>query len=201
MKRIVVFCIAILLLIGCGGKEAAAPQVQMDARAETAPTAMPAEQPAQATAASAPTKAPALTEAPATPTAEPALAASGFVEELTARWETEGLLEGLYPFPTEDVLDYYGIDLSLCEGGAVFGDDGGYTNEAIVVQGDKGVLDDVEALLQQHLADLKAQFRDYDAAALALAEKAVLVREGDVVLFVISPNAEAMLKVLRDMTA
>ena len=35
---------------------------------------------------------------------------------------------------------------------------------------------------------------------MALAEKAVLLREGDVVLFLISPNAEQMTAVFRDLT-
>jgi len=47
---------------------------------------------------------------------------------------------------------------------------------------------------------VKAQFKGYDPEALALAEKAVLVREGDALLFVISPSAEAMLSAFRDLT-
>ena len=200
MKRIVVFCIAILLLAGCGGKEAAAPQVQMDARvqaATTAPaptTAPAAEKPAEPTAAPAQVPA-AAAEAPAEP------ADTGFAGALTARWEAEGLLEGLSPFPGEDVLDYYGIDPAACRSVAVFGDADGYTNEAVVVEAESAVLDEAEALLHDHLEAVKAQFRGYDAAALALAEKAVLVREGDAVLFVISPRADDMLKVFRDLNS
>ena len=42
-----------------------------------------------------------------------------------------------------------------------------------------------------------AQFKGYDPEALALAEKAVLVREGDMLLFAICPEAEALLDAFR----
>ena len=79
------------------------------------------------------------------------------------------------------------------KGGAAFGDADGYTNEAVVVEGDQAVLDEVEGLLQAHIEAVKAQFQGYDPAALALAEKAVLFREGDMLLFAITPHADAML--------
>ena len=202
MKRIIVFCIALLLLMGCGGKADAAPQVQLDDRAQT--TAAPAADGPEETAAPAePTAAPAEAAAPESTgaPAAPAPAQEGPVETLVARWNGEALLEGMYPMATEDALDLYGIDFAACLGGAAFGDADGYTNEAVVVQAEGAVLDEAEALLQDHLETVKAQFRGYDPEALALAEKAVLVREGDMLLFIISPNADAMLAAFRSLTA
>ena len=201
MKRIIVFCIALLLLMGCGGKADAAPQVQLDDRAQA--TAAPAADGPEETAAPAePTDAP-VDGAPesADAPAAPAPAQEGPVDTLVARWNGEALLEGMYPMAAEDALDLYGIDFAACLGGAAFGDADGYTNEAVVVQAEGTVLDEAEALLQDHLETVKAQFRGYDPEALALAEKAVLVREGDMLLFVISPNADAMLAAFRSLTA
>ena len=194
MKRILVFCIALLLLAGCGGKEATPPQVQLDARAEA--TAAPV-------ATAAPTAEPIATAVPA-PTEAPASAApaeSRLADALTARWEQAGLLKTLYAMDSEDVLDLYGIDFSACRSGAAFRDAaGGYAVEAVFVEAEGAVLDEAEALLREHLSAVKEQFRSYDAEALALAEKAVLVREGDAVLFVISPDADGMLAAFRDLT-
>ncbi len=187
MKRFALVLIALALLAGCGGKEAA-PQVQLDARAEA--TKAPADAP-QVTAE--PTEAPAPTEEPAPP--------EGLADRLAARWEAEGLLVDLYPMEDMDVLDLYGIDFAACISGAAFGDAAGYTNEAVIVEAEGAVLDEAEALLRDHLDAVKAQFRDYDPEALALAEKAVLVREGNALLFVISPSADAMLAAFRAMTA
>ena len=192
----------LLLLMGCGGKADAAPQVQLDDRAQAtgAPAADGPEEtaaPAEPTAAPAEAAAPESTGAPAAP----APAQEGPVETLVARWNGEALLEGMYPMATEDALDLYGIDFAACLGGAAFGDADGYTNEAVVVQAEGAVLDEAEALLQDHLETVKAQFRGYDPEALALAEKAVLVREGDMLLFIISPNADAMLAAFRSLTA
>lgn len=201
MKRIIVFCIALLLLMGCGGKADAAPQVQLDDRAQA--TAAPAADGPEETATPAePTAAPAeaapeSADAPAAPVP----AQEGPVDALVARWNGEALLEGMYPMAAEDALDLYGIDFAACLGGAAFGDADGYTNEAVVIQAEETVLDEAEALLQDHLETVKAQFRGYDPEALALAEKAVLVREGDMLLFVISPNADAMLAAFRSLTA
>ena len=201
MKRIIVFCIALLLLMGCGGKTDAAPQVQLDDRVQA--TGAPAADGPEETAAPAePTDAP-VDGAPesADAPAAPAPAQEGPVDTLVARWNGEALLEGMYPMAAEDALDLYGIDFAACLGGAAFGDADGYTNEAVVVQAEGTVLDEAEALLQDHLETVKAQFRGYDPEALALAEKAVLVREGDMLLFVISPNADAMLAAFRSLTA
>ena len=204
MKRIVLVLIASLLLVGCGGKESDPPQVQLDARAEA--TAVPAvtDEPVATAAPVGPTAAPEATETPIPteePTAEPAPTEEGPVEKLVASWNAQELLEGMYPMEAGDVLDLYGIDFTICRSAAAFGDAEGYTNEAVIVQADEAVLDEAEALLQDHLGSLKAQFRGYDPDALALAEKAVLIREGDILLFIISPNAEDMLAAFRSLTA
>lgn len=205
MKKIFVFCIVLLLLAGCGGKQNDPPQIQLDTRLEAtatpAFTAEPVETPAPT---EEPTAAPEVTDTPS-PTEEPAAGAespkAGTVETLVAGWEAEGLLSGLYAMEAEDVLDLYGIDFAVCRGGAAFGDADGYTNEALVVQADEDSLDEAEALLQDHLESVKDQFRDYDPDALALAEKAVLIREGDMLVFIISPNADDMLAVFQSLTA
>ena len=197
MKRIVLVLIALLLLVGCGGKEAAAPQVQLDARAKATAAPVVTEAPAPTAAPVAVTAEPAPTEAP---TPEPTPAEVKLAEALTARWEAEGLLQDLYAMDDGDVLDLFGIDFAACKSAAAFGDAAGYTNEAVFVEADGAVLDEAEALLRDHLEAVKAQFKGYDPEALALAEKAVLVREGDAILFVISPSAEAMLSAFRDLT-
>jgi hypothetical protein len=201
MKRIIVFCIALLLLVGCGGKEPAAPQVQMDQRASaTAAPAAATAAPETVAIVTAATEVPAETA----PTAEPApanSAESDFVDSLVVQWMTDGLMDDMYPLTAEDALDYYGIDFSACKAAVAFGDAVGYVNEAVVVAAEGAVLDEVEALLRDHLQAVKDQFRGYDAEALALAEKAVLIREGNMVLFVISPNAEAMTAVYRRLAA
>ena len=201
MKRIIVFCIALLLLAGCGGKEPAAPQVQMDQRASaTAAPAAATAAPETVAIVTAATEAPAETA----PTAEPApanSAESDFVDSLVVQWMTDGLMEDMYPLTAEDALDYYGIDFSACKAAMAFGDAVGYVNEAVIVAAEGSVLDEAEAMLKDHLTAVKNQFRGYDADALALAEKAVLIREGNMVLFIISPNAEAMLAVYRNLAA
>lgn len=204
MKRIVPVLIALLLLFGCGGKESDPPQVQLDARAESTAAPTVTEEPVVTTAPVTLTAAPEATETPIPteePTAEPAPAEESPVEKLVADWYAEELLESMYPMEAEDVLDLYGIDFAACRSAAAFGDAEGYTNEAVIVQADEAVLDEAEALLKDHLESVKAQFRGYDPAALALAEKAVLIREGDMLLFVISPNADDMLAAFGSLTA
>ena len=206
MKRFALVLIALILLAGCGGKTAA-PQVQLDARAEA--TKAPADAPqvtAEPTEAPAPTDEPAPADVPGATDVPPEAAEEpappeGLADRLTARWEAEGLLVDLYPMEDMDVLDLYGIDFAACISGAAFGDAAGYTNEAVIVEAEGAVLDEAEALLRDHLDAVKAQFRDYDPEALALAEKAVLIREGNALLFVISPSADAMLAAFRAMTA
>ena len=182
MKRIIVFCIAVLLLatcIACGEKAAAAP-----AEATAAPEAA-APQPVV-------TAAPVAVR-PAEPaaTAEPAANKGELADKLAARWMEDGLAEDMYPLTAGDALDYYGIDLSACFGGVVLGDAAGYANEAVIVEAEEAA---------DYLQAVKAQYKGYDAEALALAEKAVLLREGDAVLYIVSPNAEAMLAVYRELT-
>ena len=205
MKRLIVIAIALLLFVGCGSPKASTPQVQLDARAEAATTPAPetaapaTKAPAEATAAPEITAEPTpkITEAP---TAEPAPQGSALVERLVTAWVQKGYLNALYPLDYADALDLYGIDFTACRDGVAYGDAAGYTNEAVVAEGDAVALDQVEALLRAHLEAVKAQFKGYDPKALALTEKAVLVREGDAVLFIISPDAEAMLAVFRDLT-
>ena len=186
MKRIIVFCIAALLLatcVACGEKAAAAP-AEATAAPQTAVTAAPvAIRPAEPAA-----------------TAEPAANKGELADKLAARWMEDGLAEDMYPLTADDALDYYGIDLSACFGGVVLGDAAGYANEAVIVEAEEAVLDEAEAMLRDHLQAVKAQYKGYDAEALALAEKAVLLREGDAVLYIVSPNAEAMLAVYRELT-
>lgn len=198
MKRIVLALIALMMLVGCGTKEAA-PQVQLDARTEATaapatadpePTATPDVTAAPVEIVATPTETPAPTEAP---TAEPIPAEAGPAEKLAEQWAAQGLLQGLFPMAAGDVLDLYGIDFAACRSAAAFGDAEGYTNEVVLLEAEGPVLDEAEALLQGHLTAVKAQFKGYDPDALALAEKAVLVREGDMLLFAISPNAEALL--------
>ena len=179
MKRIIVFCIALLLLLGCGAPTAP----------EAAPTAAPT--------AAAPFE-PVPTDDPA-PADDPV--PQGLVEELLAAWDGAGLLENVYQLEPGDVLDYYGIDLSTCRAGAVFADAVGYTDEVVILTGDKAGLDEAEALLQSHLDAVKAQFRGYDPEALALAEKAVFLREDDCLLFIVSPHAEEMLAAYRSLSS
>lgn len=180
MKRIVVILLALMLLAGCAGRESASPQVQPNAPA--APAAEPA--PAEAAAEPLPTEAPARRE---------------LAQELVDAWDGAGLLDGMYQMEPGDVLDYYGVDVSACLGSAFFMDAVGYTNEAVVLEAEGSVLDEAEALLQAHLDSVKAQFRGYDPEALALAEKAVFLREGDLLLFIIAPQAEDMLAVYRTL--
>lgn len=201
MKRIVVLFVALLLLVGCGGKEQAAPQVQMDQRASaTAAPAATTAAPETVAVVPAPTEAQAA-PAPTEKSSQANSAESDFMDSLVIRWMTDGLMDDMYPLTAEDALDYYGIDFSACKAAMAFGDAVGYVNEAVVVAAEGPVLDEVEALLRDHLQAVKDQFRGYDAEALALAEQAVLIREGNMVLFVISPNAEAMTAVYRRLAA
>ena len=61
-----------------------------------------------------------------------------------------------------------------------------------MIEADETTAKEIEALLGDHLDSVKRQFESYDPDAYALAEKAVLVREGGVVLMIVSPDAEAM---------
>ena len=98
-----------------------------------------------------------------------------------------------------DVLDYYGIDLSSCKSGIACYDTSSYVLEAVLLEADEATAAELETLLTEHLTALKAQFRSYDAGALAMAEKAVLWREGGIVLLIISPDADAMQAMCREL--
>ena len=173
MKRIFVCCIIVLLLLGC--------------KAPKAP---------EAVATAAPTE---VTMPEPTPTDNPSQ--EDLVTDLLSVWDGMGLLENMYEMEPGDVLDLYGIDLATCHAGAVFADAEGYTNEAVILTADKAVLDEAEALLQEHLDAVKAQFRGYDPKALALVEKAVFLREDDCLLFIVSPHAEEMLAAYRSLSS
>ena len=195
MKRVIVFCIALLLLLGCteNGKNPENAQ---------APAPAPAE--AQTASTEAQDQPVETQDQPAKAQAEPVeapVSQGTLAQKLSDGWKAEGLLEDMFPYAPEDVLDLYGIDCSGCWSAAAFGDAVGYANEAIIVEADAAVLDEVESLLQDHLDAVKAQYRGYDAEALALAEKAVFLREGNAVLLIISPAAERMLAVYRGLTA
>lgn len=199
MKRIALLILAAALLCACTATTDV-PQVQIDTRVTDAPAQAATDAPAPAT--DTPTDAPAAaTDAPAAPTEEPAPtdapAKDDFVSRVVAAWEAEGYLVDMTPYSELDLLDLYGIDLTACENGVGYADAVGYTNEAVLVVADEAMAKEIEELLVGHLDLVKAQFRSYDPEAYALAEKAVLVREGGAVLLIISPNADAMLAAFR----
>jgi hypothetical protein len=146
-------------------------------------------------------------DAPATqpPAPEPSAAAEGtpapeaapYAQRVVDAWNEAGYLENMAPYSEEDLLDYYGIDLSTVKSGAGYADAVGYTLEALVIEADGETADEIETLLKDHLESLKTQFRSYDPDALKLAEDAVFEREGDVIVLIVSPNAQAMLGILR----
>ena len=200
MKRMILVISVAALLIACAGTPAE-PVVEPDARAAETPAAVeedtigaetPAEQPTEAPAEQ-PTEALAEqpTEAPAEqPTEAPAQ--KSFAQRVADAWADAGFLNDMAPYSDVDLLDLYGIDLSACISGAGFADAVSYVNEAVVVEADEATAAAVEQLLKDHLEAVREQFRSYDADAYALAEKAVLVRDGGTVLMIVSPDAEAM---------
>lgn len=186
MKRFFVIFLIAALLCACTGTPAE-PVVETDTRAQTTPEIE------TDLIESKPTEAPSVetqpTEAPEQPTEAPA---QTFVQQVVNAWTSQGLLEGMAPYSDADLLDLYGIDLSACVGGAGYAEIVGYVKEAVIVEADEATAAEIEQLLTQHVAAVKEQFRSYDPDAYALAEKAVLVRSGGVVLMIISPDAEAM---------
>ena len=122
-----------------------------------------------------------------------------FTGAVVDKWEEEGLLEDMTYYTDLDLLDYYGIDLTMCQAGTGFADAVGYTNEAVLIEADEDVCAEILKLLEAHVEQVKATFRSYDPEALALAEKAVLVSENGRVLLIISPQAETMLKLYEEM--
>lgn len=179
----------IVLLLGCTVSEA--PEVHTDPRAEAvSPVAEQKDPEAEAPVA-------ASTEAPDAPADEPE--AADFAHRVAAAWEDAGYLDGMQMYAEADVLDYYGIDLSSCKSGIACYDTSSYVLEAVLLEADEATAAELETLLTEHLTALKAQFRSYDAGALAMAEKAVLWREGGIVLLIISPDADAMQAMCREL--
>lgn len=103
-------------------------------------------------------------------------------------------------FADEDLFDYYGIDLAACKGGIGYVDAMGYTTEAIVIVADEAIAKEIETLLSNHLAFQKETFKSYDPDALKIVENAVLERDGGMLVMIVSPNAQAMLETLRNVT-
>ena len=169
MKRMVLILLTAALLCACATP--AEPVVETDTRAEQTPA--PIEEDVIGKVE---------TEAP-----EKTLA-----QRIVEAWEAGGLLEGMAPYSEADLLDLYGIDLSACISGAGYSDAVSYVKETVVVEADEAAASEIEALLHNHIEQMKESFRSYDAEAYAIAEKAVLVRKDGVVLMIISPDAEAM---------
>lgn len=193
MKRIVFVILIAALLCACTATTE--PVVETDTRAEQTP--IPVEEDTigvdvtEAPAEEQPTEAPVETEAPKE---------ASFAERVTAAWEAEGLLDGLAPYSDLDILDLYGIDLSACISGAGFSDAVSYVKEVVVIETDEAAAKEIEDLLKHHIEQVKETFRSYDAEAYAVAENAVLVRDGGVVLMIVSPDAEAMRNVFASVT-
>ena len=196
MKRILVLVLAVCLILGTAACKGDTPAADPTAAPQnTDPSKdLPTEAPEQPTEApEQPTEAPAEqpTEAPAEqPTEAPAQ--KSFAQRVADAWADAGFLNDMAPYSDVDLLDLYGIDLSACISGAGFADAVSYVNEAVVVEADEATAAAVEQLLKDHLEAVREQFRSYDADAYALAEKAVLVRDGGTVLMIVSPDAEAM---------
>ena len=104
------------------------------------------------------------------------------------------------PVQLTAALELYGIDLSRCISGAGYADAVGYTNEALVLEANGETAKELESLLDEHLKTMENQFRSYDPEALKIVESAILLREGGVVLMIVSPDAEEMLEAFRTVT-
>ena len=123
-----------------------------------------------------------------------------FAARVAEAWDAAGYLKDMARYSDEDLLDYYGIDRSVCKCGVGYSDAVGYTTEAIVVVAEEATAIEIEALLSEHLAAQRESFRDYDPEALKIAENAVLERDGGMVVLIVSPDAQAMLDTLRGVT-
>lgn len=150
--------------------------------------------PAAATPEPAPSAAADGTPEPAEPTNAPE--AAPYAQRVVDAWKEAGYLADMAPYSDEDLLDYYGIDVSTLKSGAGYADAAGYTLEALVIEADGETADEIEALLSDHLESLKTQFRSYDPDALKLAEDAVFERDGGVIVLIVSPDAQAMRELL-----
>lgn len=122
-----------------------------------------------------------------------------FAARVETAWKEKGYLDDMARFTDEDLLDYYGIDLSVCKGGIGYVDALGYTTEAIVVNADEATAKEIEKMLADHLASAKETFKSYDPEALKIVENAVLERDGGLVVMIVSPDAQAMLETLRSV--
>lgn len=199
MKRIVLVLLIAALLCACTA--ATEPVVEIDTRAEQTP--IPVEEDTigvdatEAPDAGQPAEAPVVTEAPVETEAPEE---ASFVERVIAAWEAEGLLTGLAPYSEPDILDLYGIDLSAGVDGAGFSDAVSYVKEVLLIETDEAAAKEIEDQLRNHIEQVKETFRSYDAEAYAVAENAVLVRDGGVVLMIVSPDAEAMQNVFASVT-
>lgn len=192
MKRLIILVLVSVLICACA-KAPAEPVIEKDERSQQTPLATdkvskPADDTTMEPVAAAPSA--------ETETSEPVPADSvpeeTFSQQVVRVWTEAGLLEGFAPYSELDLLDLYGIDLSLCYNGAGFADAVSYVNEAVVVEADEETAKQIEQLLKNHLDAIKEQFESYDADAYALADKAVLVRDGGIVLMIVSPDAKAM---------
>lgn len=123
-----------------------------------------------------------------------------FVQRAADAWNKAGYLDDMARYSDEDLLDYYGIDVAACKCAAGYRDADGYTNEAVVVVADEAAAKEIETLLSEHIASVKETFRSYDPEAYRIAEKAILERDGGLVVMIVSPDAQAMLETLRGVT-
>ena len=122
-----------------------------------------------------------------------------YAQRVADAWKEKGFLDDMARFTDEDLLDYYGIDLAGCKSGVGYVDATGYTTEAIVVVAEEATAKEIETLLSDHLASAKETFRSYDPEALKIVENAVMLREGDLIVMIVSPDAQAMLETLRNV--
>ena len=120
-----------------------------------------------------------------------------YAQRVADAWKEKGYLDDMARYSENDLLDYYGIDLSNCKCGVGFSDAVGYTTEAVVVVADGAAADEIETLLSDHIASMKEVFRSYDPEAYQIVENAVMLREGDLIVMIVSPDAQAMLETLR----
>ena len=195
MNRLISLLLLAAFLCACSAAQET-PAVETDPRADGAKTTASAVQEKE-------TAAPVSDALPDDPAQEPepsSKAEADFSHRVIEAWDAAGCLKGMAPYSGEDLFDYYGIRLSECISGAGYADEVGYTTEAIVIEADEATAAEIESLLKDHLESLKLQFRDYDPDALKLAEDAVFLREGGVVLLIVSPDAQTMLELFRGVT-
>ena len=193
MKKWIIICWSLLLLVGCTA--APVPEVQLDPRAQA--TSAPTE-PVTTPEPALETAVPEETEAPLPEETEVPSEAT-LSDRVAAAWEDAGYLSDLVQYSDMDLLNLYGIDLTACKSGIGFADAVGYTNEALVIEAEETMAAEIESLLKTHLETVKNQFRSYDPEALKLAEDAVLLRDGGVVVMIVSPLAEEMLAAYRSV--